>query len=204
MFKDRKDAGERLGRALERYKGKDVLVLGIPRGGVIVAYYIAKHLDAQLDVVVSRKLPYPHNPEAGFGAVAEDGGVFMFDYAKSELPRDVIDDIVKEQIREARRRVAVFRGKRPLPEMKGRTVILVDDGIAMGSTVRAALMLCRKRKAGRIVVAAPVSGPEVAREMESEADEVVVLEKPNYFQAVSHAYENWSDVSYGEVLDILS
>lgn len=203
MFKDREDAGKRLAKALEGYKNKDVLVLGIPRGGVIVAYYVAKRLNAQFSVVVARKLPYPNNPEAGFGAVAEDGSKFMFDYASSELPQEIIDRITREQTQEAKRRVEIFRGGKKLPEIRGKTVILVDDGIAMGSTMRAAILLCRRRKAKRVVVAAPVSGPDVARELTNEADEVVVLETPRFFQAVAQSYENWYDVPDEEVVEIM-
>jgi len=203
MFRDRQDAGEQLAKALEKYKGKGVLVLGIPRGGVIVAYYVAKHLKAKLDVIVSRKLPYPYNPEAGFGAIAEDGSLFIFDYAKRELSGAEINRIIIEQKLEAARRVDVLRGGRALPEMQGKTVIIVDDGIAMGSTMRASIIMCKNKKAGRVVVAAPVSEPDAAEEMKVEADKVVVLEKPAFFQAVAQAYEEWHDGPDKEVIEIL-
>jgi predicted phosphoribosyltransferase len=161
-------------------------------------------LKAKLDVIVSRKLGYPYNPEAGFGAVAEDGSTFMFDYARGELPKATIDAVLEEQKREAKRRVKVLRGGRPLPDIRGKTIILVDDGIAMGSTMRASIMLCKKRGAKRIVVAVPVSGEDTAREIANEVDELVVLEKPAFFQAVAQVYENWYDVPDDEVIRIMA
>lgn len=203
MFTDREDAGDELAKALEKYRGKKVLVLGIPRGGVVIAYRVAKRLNARFDIIVSRKLPYPQNPEAGFGAVAEDGSTFMFPHVTQELSGEAISRILEEQGREAARRVEVLRGGRPLPEMEGKTVILVDDGIAMGSTMRVSVMLCRKRGAGKIIVAVPVAGERVAREIESEVDELIVLEKPEFFQAVAQVYENWYDVPDDEVIEIM-
>jgi len=204
MFADRRDAGEKLARALAAYKGQNALVLAIPRGGVEVGVQVAAYLDADLAIIVSRKLPFPDNPESGFGAVAEDGSTFIFPDAAHWLPKAVIDRIVQEQRREIDRRIAVLRGGEPLPAIAGRTVILVDDGIAMGSTMRASILLCRNRKAGRIVVAAPVSGTRTAREMAELADEAVILEQPPFFRAVAQVYRNWYDVPDEEVLEIVS
>ncbi|MEJ2722877.1 MAG: phosphoribosyltransferase family protein [bacterium] len=155
MFDDRRDAGQRLGRALIRYRGKNALVLAIPRGGAEVGYYVAEHLGLPLSIVIVRKLPFPGNPEAGFGAVAEDGSTFFVDRARIQIPPPVVDKIVAAQRLEVQRRIDVLRNGKPLPEVTGRTVIVVDDGIAMGSTMRAAIMLCRNRKAKNVVVAAP-------------------------------------------------
>jgi predicted phosphoribosyltransferase len=202
-FEDRKDAGKKLAKALKKYKGKDVLVLAIPRGGVEVGYQVAKYLGAELSIAISRKLPFPDNPESGFGAIAEDGSVFIYEDAKTMIPDWMIDQIMRDQRAEIKRRIDVLRKGEPLPEIKGRTVILVDDGIAMGSTMRATVSLCKNNGAGRIVVAAPVSGKRVAAEMEGVADEVVILEKPPLFQAVAQVYRNWYDVSDMEVIDIL-
>lgn len=141
MFDNRKDAGEKLGRALEKYRDKGVLVLAIPKGGVEVGYEVTKYLNAEFSIIISRKLPFPDNPESGFGAVAEDGSMFIFDFAKDFFPPEMIDSILSEQRSEIERRIAVLRKGKPLPEIKGRTVILVDDGIAMGSTMRASLFL---------------------------------------------------------------
>ena len=203
MFADRKDAGIRLAKALEKYKGTGALVLAIPRGGVEVAYEVAKHLNAELSILVARKLPYPHNPEAGFGAIAEDGSSFIFDHAYRWLSKEDIKRIIDEQKQEIKRRIAVFRGGAPLPTIKDRTVILVDDGIAMGSTMQAGIMMCKNKGARHIIVAAPVAGPEVAGEMEELVDELIVLERPAFFQAVAQVYEHWYDVPDSEVIEIM-
>jgi len=203
IFIDRKDAGLKLASRLEKYRGVDALVLAIPRGGVEVGCIVAEHLRAQFSLLVTRKLPFPDNPEAGFGAIAEDGSVFIFEDAAMWVPPEDIERIVDEQSGEIRRRVQVLRGGRPLPEIEGRTVILVDDGLAMGSTMRASIMLCRKRDAGRIVVAVPVAGREVAEEVSRIVDELVVLEIPARFMAVAQVYMNWYDVPDEEVLEII-
>lgn len=203
MFGNRRDAGTKLARALEGYRDQSPLVLAIPRGGVQVAYQVAKYLDAELSLLVSRKLPLPHNPEAGFGAVAEDGSTFIFEDAARGFPVKTVNRIIEEQKREIQRRIEVLRNGEPLPGIKGRTVILVDDGIAMGSTMRAAIKLCRNRNAAQIVVAAPVAGPRVAREIGSIVDQLVVLEQPLLFRAVAQVYRSWYDVSDSEVLEIM-
>jgi putative phosphoribosyl transferase len=204
VFENRKDAGERLARALEKYRREDVLVLAIPRGGVEVAYEVAEYLGAEPALLVARKLPYPRNPEAGFGAVAEDGSTFIFEGAAAWLGRKRIEKIKKEQLREIIRRIDVLRKGKPLPEISGRTVILVDDGLAMGSTMRAAVMLCKNKNAAGVVVAVPVAGREVANEIAGIVDELVVLEVPPFFRAVAQVYRNWYDVGDEEVLEIMA
>lgn len=203
MFTDRKDAGIKLGRALEAYKRCDGLVLGIPRGGVEVGCYVAEHLEIPLSIVVVRKLPLPENPEAGFGAIAEDGSAYFIDRVAGAVPSDVSERIQTEQRREIDRRVEILREGKPLPAIEGRTVILVDDGIAMGSTMQAAVMLCRDKKAKKIVAASPVAGPSAARRLAETVDEIVILEKPMFFHAVAQAYKNWYDVPDAEVINIM-
>jgi len=203
MFRDREDAGQKLARALTKYKDTDALVLAIPRGGVEVGYHVATYLNARLSILVSRKLPYPDNPEAGFGAVAEDGSTFIFEDAVYWLSKETIERIIRQQKEEIRRRIAVLRKCEPLPEIAQSVVILVDDGIAMGSTVRAGILLCRKKEAAKVVVAAPVTGESVERELSKLADEVVILEKPPFFRAVAQVYYNWYDVPDKEVLGIV-
>jgi predicted phosphoribosyltransferase len=203
MFEDRKDAGQKLARALEEYRGRNVLVLAIPRGGVELGYQVAKYLQADLSILVSRKLPFPDNPEAGFGAVAEDGSTFIHRDAARWLSERIIDEIIRAQKQEIIRRIAVLRKGKPLPEMVNRTVILVDDGIAMGSTMRVSIMLCKNKKAGKIVVAVPVSGERVAEEIAGMVDEIVILEKPRPFRAVAQVYKNWYDVSDREVIETM-
>jgi predicted phosphoribosyltransferase len=200
MFLDRTDAGKKLAVALEPYRGRNALVLGIPRGGVEVAYHVASHLGAELSLVVTRKLGWPGNPEAGFGAVAEDGSSFVYEEARRVLSAAAIQRVIDEQRAEIERRVRVLRGGAPLPSLEGRTVILVDDGIAMGSTMRAAVRMARKLKAAEVVVAAPVAGPDTAAEMAALADDAVILERPRGFRAVAQVYANWYDVPDDEVL----
>jgi len=200
MFESRRDAGRRLGEALSAYEGPDVVVLAIPRGGVEVGYHVAEKLKAPLSTVIVRKLPLPDNPEAGFGAVAEDGSTSFVAQMRRYVPARAASAIIERQKREVERRIAVLRKGRPLPEISGRTVILVDDGIAMGSTMRAAVMLCRNRKAGKVVAAAPVAGPSVAKELSRAVDDLVILVKPAFFRAVAQVYRNWYDVGDDEVI----
>lgn len=203
MFADRKDAGQKLARALENYREQKPLVLAIPKGGVEVGYEVAKHLGCEFSILIARKLPFPDNPEAGFGAVAEDGSTFINNYAARGLSQHTIDRILKQQRSEIKRRIAALRKDRPLPQIADRTVILIDDGIAMGSTMRAGISLCKNKKAGKIVVASPVAGPSTAAELARIVDDVVVLEKPPFFRAVAQAYANWYDVCDEEVIRIL-
>jgi putative phosphoribosyl transferase len=190
MFRDRTDAGQRLGRALEEYAEQDVLVLGIPRGGAEIGYWVAKHLNAEFDLVIARKLPYPHQPEAGFGAVAEDGSTVLLEDASRWVPEETVGRTIARQREEINRRVEALRGGESLPRIAGRTVILVDDGIAMGSTMRAAIKLVRNRGAAKVVAAAPVAGRETQAEIGSLVDDVVILETPRRFRAVAQVYES--------------
>ncbi|MEA3376099.1 MAG: phosphoribosyltransferase family protein [Chloroflexota bacterium] len=207
MFEDRREAGEQLARRLEAYRDRDVVVLAIPRGGVEVGYQVATHLNADFSLLIARKLPYPDQPEAGFGAVAEDGSTVILGDAARWVSDDTIETVVEEQRREIERRVAVLRRGEPLPNLEGRTVILVDDGIAMGSTMRAAIKCCRSQGASTLVVAVPVSGREVAEQigalLDGPGDEIVVLEQPRYFCAVAQVYERWYDVPDSEVTAIM-
>lgn len=207
MFKDRRDAGQQLGKELAPYRESDPLVLAIPRGGVEVGFQVAKHLDADFSLLIARKLPYPDQPEAGFGAVAEDGSTVILDRATRWVTEETVEQVVEEQREEIERRRAVLRKGEPLPEIEGRTVILVDDGIAMGSTMRAAIKLCRKRDAGRVIVAVPVAGREVGESFGDEekglADSLVVLEQPEFFRAVAQVYQRWYDVPDSEVVALM-
>jgi len=203
MFADRKDAGEKLARALEKYRSEKPLVLAIPKGGVEVGYEVAKHLGCEFSILVARKLPFPDNPEAGFGALAEDGSTVILDYAARGLSADTIGHIVAEQHQEIQRRIAALRRGRPLPQIVDRVVILIDDGIAMGSTMRAGISLCKNQKASKIVVASPVAGPDTAADLAKIVDEAVILETPAYFRAVAQVYANWYDVSDEEVVQLM-
>lgn len=203
MFQDRADAGVRLGDKLLKYRSDNPIVLAIPRGGVEVGAEIARSLLCRLSIVIVRKLPFPDNPEAGFGAIAEDGSVFMVRRYEGILPDKTVRQIQQEQQQEIHRRVTILRRGKPLPDLTGRTVILTDDGIAMGSTMHAAVQLCKNHRAGKIIVAVPVSAPETARRFARITDETIVLEQPQNFYAVAQAYADWYDVTDEEVLRIL-
>jgi len=203
MFKDRKDAGQKLAKALQIYKEEDPLVFAIPRGGVELGYEVSKVLDTDFSLLICRKLPFPFNTESGFGAMAEDGSLYINELAAASVSHKEIEQIIIQQSLEIKRRIQILRGGRPLPSIKGRSVILVDDGIAMGSTMHVAVELCRKEEAKRIIVAVPVASRQAIQKFSQIADEVVVLESPVNFYAVAQVYENWYDVSDEEVLDFL-
>lgn len=203
MFIDRKDAAQKLAKALEEYRDKNAVVLGIPRGGAETAFYVAIHLNAELSMLVSRKLGHPDNPEYAFGAIAEDGSIYLSPHARQEVSDETINAVVEEQKKEIERRIKVLRKGKPLPELKNRTVILVDDGIATGATIFAAIELCKKRNAGKIVVAAPVSGADMEEKLAKKVDEVIILEKPDIFYAVSQGYEIFYNLTDDEAMGFM-
>ena len=203
MFDDRTDAGRQLGRALEAYRESSPLVLAIPKGGIPVGIEVARLLDAEFATLISRKLPFPYNPESGFGAVAEDGTMYLHEVAAHPLSDTEIETIAAQQRQEIARRTELLRRGNPLPPLEGRTVILVDDGIAMGSTMRASARMCRNQRAGHIVIAAPVASPRTVDDLRREADDVVILETPTGFRAVAQVYRNWYDVSDAEAVKLL-
>jgi putative phosphoribosyl transferase len=199
MFINRKEAGEKLSTALSGYRNKNVLVLGIPRGGAEIAYYIARYLKAELALIITRKLGFPSDPETAFGAIAEDGSVYLSPEA-SNVPDDAMRAIIEHEKQEIKRRIKKLRKGRPLPELKGRTVILADDGIATGSTLFAAIAFCRKMKVGKIVVAAPIAGQRIDYMLIKMVDEVIILEKPEFFYAVGQGYQDFDDLSDEETV----
>jgi len=204
IFADRKEAGAALARILEeKYKDRDVLVLGIPRGGVIVAHEIARQLHGELSTVITKKLPHPRQEELAIGAAAEDGSVYLTSLARG-LSEDVIRHIIQAQQKEIQSRIQRFRNNKPLPSLQNRIVILVDDGIATGSTIVPAIQLCKGQKAAFVVVAAPVSGDEYASEINDLADEVVIACKPPLFYAVGQAYEDFHHVTDKEVTGVMN
>ena len=202
VFRDRRQAGELLGRALSAYaRRKDVVVLGLPRGGVPVAAEVARALDAPLDVLIVRKLGAPGQEELAIGAIAE-GGVRVLNrglVASLGLDERAIDALAAREECELGRRVKLYRGGRgPLP-VENRTVIVVDDGVATGATMRAGLQALRARGAARLIAAAPVGAADSVDALRDDADEVVVLETPAWFQAVGQWYENFGQTSDEEV-----
>ena len=202
MFEDRVDAGRRLAEALLGRFGPDALVLGVPRGGVVVAVEVADMLGLELDVVIVRKIGAPGNPEYAIGALDEEGRVLG---AHTALADDGYIRRAAEQGRaEIARRLVEYRGNLPAPRISGREVVIVDDGIATGFTLRAAIESVRGRGAARVVVAAPVAAPGAAADMRAAADEVIVLDEPDGFRAVGQFYRVFDQTSDAEVVRILS
>jgi putative phosphoribosyl transferase len=202
MFVDRRDAGFEVGKLLEqKYKNKNALVLGIPRGGIIVAYEVAKVLNGELSAIITKKLPHPSHEEFAIGATAEDGSVFLTSAARN-LNSAAVQRIVKAQSLEMESRIKRFRKGKPLPFMFNRIVIIVDDGIATGSTIVPAIKLCKLRKAAKIIIAAPVSDGYVS-EINSLADEIVIAEQPEHFYAVGQVYQDFHHLSDEEVTSVL-
>jgi putative phosphoribosyl transferase len=205
FFRDRQDAGDALARRLEHDRGTDVLVLGLPRGGVPVAAQVARALGAELDVVVSRKPGSPISAELAIGAVTANGGRFLNDDVIRDLDvsEAYLTAVTTVQQAEARRREAQFRGSRPAPWIAGRTVILVDDGLATGATMRAAVRSVKQQEPGRLVVAVPVGSPVACAALRGEADEVVCLYEPSYFGAVGSYYGDFKQIEDEEVRQLL-
>ncbi len=205
-YRDRLSAGFILGERLLSYAGRDdVLVLALPRGGVPVGYGVARTLRAPLDVFVVRKLGVPGHEELAMGAIAT-GGVRVLNPDVVEalrIPPGVIDRIVELEERELSRREVLFRGSRPPPRLRGQTVILVDDGLATGSTMRAAAQALREREPARLVVGVPVGAPSTCEAIEEEADEVICAAMPEPFRAVGLWYEDFTQTTDEEVRELL-
>jgi predicted phosphoribosyltransferase len=202
-FQDRKDAGEQLGQYLKpKYGTQDPLVIGIPRGGVEVGFYVAGILKAEFSLIISRKLGFPGNEGLGFGAVSEESEVYVSVAGRELLPARIIEHIIDEQVAEVRRRKKLYRNDLPLPDMKGRTVILVDDGIAMGVTLVPVIRLCRRKLASKVIVAAPVSGGHYDDHL-NQADAIEILVRPEDFYGVGQAYDKFGDFRDEQVLALL-
>ncbi|MES2978842.1 MAG: phosphoribosyltransferase family protein [Pseudomonadota bacterium] len=199
-YRDRRDAGKQLAAALQKYRqAPGLLVLGLPRGGVEVAYEVALALNAPLDVLVVRKLGLPGHEEYAMGAIAS-GGVRFFDPPSGlAVARDALDAVIDREEKELARREMAYRGARELPVMTGRTVILVDDGLATGSTMQAAVAALRQLKPARVVVAAPVGAADTCTRLRAVADELVCPAVPEPFYAISPWYEEFPQTSDEEV-----
>jgi putative phosphoribosyl transferase len=204
-FRDRREAGRQLAGRLGAYRGDQVLVLGLPRGGVEVAYEVARALNAPLDVVVARKIGAPFQPELGVGAIAEDGPPVFDERALQALQLSFEDlaPLIARERAELRRRVQRYRQGRAAPQVPDRTVLLVDDGLATGVTARAALRSLARRQPHRLVLAAPVCAPETVRQLREDADDVVCVVRPERFAAVGLWYEDFRQTSDETVLELL-
>ena len=206
-FANRTDAGRRLANELQQYAHRsDVIVLALPRGGVPIGYEVAKALGAPLDVFVVRKIGLPWQEELAMGAVAS-GGVRVFDrnlIRVAHVSDADVERIANEEERELERRERLYRGDRPFPDVRGKIVILVDDGLATGASMRAAVAALREDEPARIVVAVPVAAPETCDAFRSIADEIICAETPEPFQAVGLWYEDFSQTTDDDVRDLLA
>ncbi len=206
IFRDRHDAGQRLAAQLMDYANRpDVLVLALPRGGVPVAFEVAQALHAPLDIFLVRKLGVPGHEELAMGAIATGGVRVLNDEVLRYLhvPDEVIDAVASKEQRELERRERLYRDDRPAPRVRGRTVILVDDGLATGSTMRAAAAALRQQQPAKIIIAVPVSAPQTCDEFRSEVDEIVCAVTPEPFHAVGLWYQDFSQTTDQEVRDLL-
>jgi predicted phosphoribosyltransferase len=206
VFRNRRDGGSQLSTKLAGYAGdSSVLVLGLPRGGVPVAYEVARALRAPLDVLVVRKLGVPGHRELAMGAVASGGLRFVNRdvVERLNISPDSLDAVTAWELQEVDRLERLYRGAAPHPELAGRVVIVVDDGVATGSTMRAAIRALRQSNPEAIIVAAPVAALETAHSLQKEADAVVCLAVPSDFHAVSRWYEDFSQTSDEEVRNLL-
>jgi predicted phosphoribosyltransferase len=205
MFRNREHAARRLAEKLKGRELYDPLVLAIPRGGVVIGAVIARELRADLDVVLSRKLKAPGQPELAVGAVSEDGQVYLNHHTRKflDLLKEYLAQERRHQLAEIARRKKLFRGVRPQASVAGRTVIVTDDGIATGSTMIAALQVVRTQNPREVIVAVPVASPDRLKEVRRWCGDVVCLLAPERFRAIGQFYEDFTQVEDQEVLDLL-
>ena len=206
LFRSRADAGKRLAERLLDYEGEDVVVLAIPRGGVPVGAEVARRLNARLDVIIPRKIPIPWNPEAGFGAITADGTIVLNQRMVKNLglSKDEIQAIADEVREEIERRTREYRDDRPPTDVKGKTVILVDDGLASGYTMLAAIESVRKHNPVRVIVAVPVASSAAARLVSTRVDGMVALVTSERLPfAVADFYREWRDLTDEETMGYL-
>lgn len=203
IFKNRIHAGKELARALEQYKGReDVVVVALPRGGVVLGYEIARKLNLVLDIVVPRKVGAPGNPEYAIGAITEEGD-FIKNPEAGDAPKDYLEKEIANEKQESKRRLETYRQGLPQRDLADKTVLLVDDGIATGQTMEAAVKTLRNNKVKEIIVAVPVSAQDSLKRMQSLADKVVCLDAPLFFAAVGSFYEEFSQTEDIEVIELL-
>jgi predicted phosphoribosyltransferase len=207
LLQNRTEAGQLLAVRLATYANcPDVLVLALPRGGVPVAFEIARKLHLPLDVCLVRKLGVPRHKELAMGAIAAKDTIFInrdvVDWL--HIPQEVIEQVAAQEKEELERRDRAYRGNRPFPELRDRIVILVDDGIATGATIRAAIATLRQQQPKEIIVAVPVVAPSVYQELKAEVDKVICLKKPEPLHSISLWYEDFSQTTDEEVRDLLA
>lgn len=204
MFQNRTDAGEQLAKALKQYANQSaVTVVALPRGGVVVGRVVADALQAPLDIVVPRKIGHPMNPEYAIGAVAETGETVWNETEHADLSPEYEKKVLHDEQAEAQRRRGVYRAGLPQRNFKNKTIILVDDGLATGLTMRAAIKTVKAERAKKIVVAIPVASAEAADLIAAEVDDMVVLSIPAFFGAVGQFYQEFAQVEDGEVMKLM-
>ena len=205
VFHDRKEAGRLLGSSLRSLKDAQTVVLGIPRGGVVVAREVSGLLKAGLDIVLSRKLGAPHNPELAIGAISETGKMFLDDSIAwhAGADKEYIDKEAKHQFSEIKRRAEIFRKALPKASLEWKTVIIVDDGLATGATMQASLWAARQEKPSKLIVAIPVASGEAIDRIADYCDEVICLRLPEFFGAVGQFYSSFDQTTDEEVISIL-
>jgi len=206
FFKDRVDAGRKLAKELPKYANiSDVLILALPRGGVPVAFEVAKELNVKMDVFIIRKLGVPGNEELAMGAIASDNIIVLNeDVVRSfQISKQVIDAVAARELRELERREHTYRGNRPKPNINGLTVILIDDGLATGATMRAAAAAVKTKNPTKIVIAVPTGAPDTCRSFEGKVDEVICVATPEPFYGVGAWYEDFSQTTDEEVCELL-
>lgn len=204
-FRDREEAGRLLAERLREFAGEAPVVLALPRGGVAVGYEVARAMGAPLDVMIVRKLGVPWHPELGMGALAEGGALYLNQEVldSADLSPDEMRQVIVEETRELERRVQRYRGGRPLVDLTGRTVILVDDGLATGGTARAAVRALRGFGARSIILAVPVAAAETAESIREEVDTLVCVQEPTNLWAIGTWYEDFHQMTDEEVMVLL-
>ena len=204
MFKNRRAAGLELAKHLKEYRGEDVVILAVPRGGALVANAIREELKCQWDLIIPRKIGAPFNREIAIGAVTQDGSLLLDEELVMYLnvSREYIEREKNSQINEIKRRMKLYIGNRPPVSIRGKRVILVDDGIATGFTIKAAIKSIQKSGAAEIVIAVPVAPNDVVEDLLEVVDKVVCLESPYPFYAVGMFYEDFHQASDREVMDL--
>lgn len=206
-FKDRQEAGTLLAQQLVAYAGRDdVLILALPRGGVPVGFAISQALNLPLDIMLVRKLGVPGHEEYAMGAIASAGVAILHRDVINSLgiTMAAVEQVKRREAAELERRERLYRASRPAPSLQDRTVILVDDGLATGATMQAALEAARAGKPARLIVAVPVAPPETCRSLRSTADDIVCLKSPEFFQAVGQWYEHFEQTGDAEVIELLA
>jgi len=208
MFENRKEAGQKLAYKLKEkldiQNKKDFVILALPRGGVIVAQQVSEILGIPFDVIVTRKIGHPFNPEYAIGAVGESGCFIANpEVAESEISQTYLKKKIQEEQKEIQRRLRQYRPARKFPQITDKKVILIDDGIATGLTVMAAIAEIKRRHPFRVILALPVAAPEAIRKIKKEFSEVIVLEQPRFFSAVSQCYRHFEQVTDKEVREAM-